>query len=64
MYFVFSSSFSNYFLQYIYFLGGTIDIIVHEVCTDGTLKEIYQANGGNWGGTMVDKTVQDFLTKI
>jgi hypothetical protein len=31
------------------------------VCHDGTLKEIYQANGGNWGGTMVDKAFQDFL---
>ncbi|XP_060559105.1 heat shock 70 kDa protein 12A-like [Ruditapes philippinarum] len=44
--------------------GGTIDIIVHEVCTDGTLREIYQANGGNWGGTTVDNAFQDFLTRI
>ncbi|XP_060606844.1 heat shock 70 kDa protein 12A-like [Ruditapes philippinarum] len=44
--------------------GGTIDIIVHEVCTDGTLREIFQANGGNWGGTVVDKAFQDFLTGI
>jgi hypothetical protein len=34
------------------------------VCPDGTLSEIYQANGGNWGGTMVDKAFQDFLTGI
>ncbi|XP_060584394.1 heat shock 70 kDa protein 12A-like, partial [Ruditapes philippinarum] len=45
-------------------LGGTIDIIIHEVCIDGTLSEIYQANGGNWGGTTVDKAFQDFLTGI
>ncbi|XP_060606845.1 heat shock 70 kDa protein 12A-like [Ruditapes philippinarum] len=44
--------------------GGTIDIIVHEVCTDGTLREIFQANGGNWGGTTVDKAFIDFLTGI
>ncbi|KAK3611846.1 hypothetical protein CHS0354_040520 [Potamilus streckersoni] len=41
--------------------GGTIDITVHEVIGDGTLKEICRPNGGNWGGTAVDKAFERFL---
>ena len=37
------------------FTGGTIDITVHEVQSDGHLKELYNANGGAWGGAFVDK---------
>ena len=37
------------------FTGGTIDITVHEVQSDGHLKELYNANGGPWGGAFVDK---------
>ena len=37
------------------FTGGTIDITVHEVQSDGHLKELYNANGGAWGGAYVDK---------
>ncbi|KAL5012090.1 hypothetical protein ScPMuIL_010641 [Solemya velum] len=44
--------------------GGTVDITVHEVNKDGTLKEIYQANGGPWGGTMVDDEFKKFFSRI
>lgn len=44
--------------------GGTIDIVVHEVQRNGTLKEIKKASGGNWGGTMVDKEFRNFLENI
>lgn len=44
--------------------GGTIDITVHEVQRNGTLKEIQKASGGNWGGTMVDKAFREFLEDI
>ncbi|KAL5019192.1 hypothetical protein ScPMuIL_004914 [Solemya velum] len=43
--------------------GGTVDITVHEVNKDGTLKEIHRANGGPWGGTMVDEEFLNFLNK-
>ncbi|KAL5019199.1 hypothetical protein ScPMuIL_004921 [Solemya velum] len=43
--------------------GGTVDITIHEVNKDGTLKEIHRANGGPWGGTMVDEEFFKFLTK-
>jgi len=39
----------------IVYKGGTVDITVHEVKVCGGLRELYKANGGNWGGTYVDK---------
>ncbi|XP_078325404.1 heat shock 70 kDa protein 12A-like isoform X1 [Crassostrea virginica] len=44
--------------------GGTIDITVHEVQNDRTLKEIYKANGGDWGGTKVDASFKKRLAFI
>ncbi|KAH3840692.1 heat shock 70 kDa protein 12A-like isoform X1 [Dreissena polymorpha] len=44
--------------------GGTVDITVHEVNPDGTLKELHKANGGPWGGTTVDQAFLDFLSEI
>ncbi|XP_062597459.1 heat shock 70 kDa protein 12A-like [Saccostrea cucullata] len=44
--------------------GGTIDITVHEVQTNNSLKELYSANGGPWGGTNVDDALQSLLTDI
>ncbi|XP_060064371.1 heat shock 70 kDa protein 12B-like [Ylistrum balloti] len=44
--------------------GGTIDITVHEVQSDGSLKEIHTANGGDWGGTKVDNAFQILLSGI
>ncbi|XP_069129609.1 heat shock 70 kDa protein 12A-like [Argopecten irradians] len=44
--------------------GGTVDITVHEVQSDLKLKELYMANGGEWGGTMVDKEFFNLLSEI
>ncbi|KAL3871162.1 hypothetical protein ACJMK2_039178 [Sinanodonta woodiana] len=44
--------------------GGTIDITVHEVIGDGTLNEICRPNGGNWGGTAVDKAFEIFMREL
>ncbi|XP_078325395.1 heat shock 70 kDa protein 12B-like [Crassostrea virginica] len=44
--------------------GGTIDITVHEVQHNGTLKELHKANGGNWGGTKVDASFRSLLSSI
>ncbi|XP_078325400.1 heat shock 70 kDa protein 12A-like isoform X2 [Crassostrea virginica] len=44
--------------------GGTIDITVHEVQHNGTLKELHKANGGNWGGTKVDSSFRSLLASI
>ena len=41
-----------------------MDITVHEVLEDGTLRELYKANGGNWGGTSVDDAFYKLLEDI
>ena len=42
----------------LYLPGGTVDITVHEVQTNGTLKELDKASGGAWGGTRVTHSVE------
>ncbi|XP_053388605.1 heat shock 70 kDa protein 12B-like [Mercenaria mercenaria] len=44
--------------------GGTIDITVHEVQSQYTLREVRAANGGDWGGTMVDKAFENFIIDL
>ncbi|XP_061185738.1 heat shock 70 kDa protein 12A-like [Saccostrea echinata] len=44
--------------------GGTIDITVHEVQENNSLKELYKANGGAWGGTKVDEALECLLADI
>ena len=45
-------------------LGGTVDITVHEVHQDGSLKEIHKASGGGWGGIMVDQAFEELLIEL
>ncbi|KAK3578318.1 hypothetical protein CHS0354_004228 [Potamilus streckersoni] len=45
-------------------IGGTIDITVHEVLSDGKLKELQKASGGAWGGTQVDEAYKQFLISL
>lgn len=49
---------------YTFYTGGTVDITVHEVQSNGSLKELYKANGGNWGGTYIDAAFRRFLADI
>ncbi|XP_028673559.1 heat shock 70 kDa protein 12A-like [Erpetoichthys calabaricus] len=44
--------------------GGTVDITVHEVLDDGSLKELQKASGGGWGGFSVDSKFTAFLRQI
>jgi len=41
-----------------------VDITVQEVQEDGSLKQVYMANGGDWGGTRVDDAFEEFLVSI
>ncbi|XP_052761483.1 heat shock 70 kDa protein 12A-like [Mya arenaria] len=41
--------------------GGTVDIAVQEVAENGSMKNIYKASGGDWGGTKVDEAFVEFL---
>ena len=43
------------------FVGGTVDITVHEVQADGNVKELYKANGGPWGGKSINEAFLQFL---
>lgn len=44
--------------------GGTVDVTVHEIQSDGTLQECHQATGGYWGGTTVDLNFYTMLSTI
>ncbi|XP_052781108.1 heat shock 70 kDa protein 12A-like isoform X1 [Mya arenaria] len=41
--------------------GGTVDIAVQEVAENGSMKNIFKASGGDWGGTKVDEAYVRFL---
>uniref|UniRef100_A0AAU0MUF1 Heat shock protein family A member 12 variant X2 n=1 Tax=Urechis unicinctus TaxID=6432 RepID=A0AAU0MUF1_UREUN len=46
--------------------GGTLDVTAHQLLGDasGRVRELYQASGGNLGGTQVDKHYVELLEKI
>ncbi|XP_060594826.1 heat shock 70 kDa protein 12A-like isoform X2 [Ruditapes philippinarum] len=44
--------------------GGTIDITVHEVVSENSVKEIESASGGGWGGILVDKAFENLLIDL
>ncbi|XP_063402350.1 heat shock 70 kDa protein 12B-like isoform X1 [Mytilus trossulus] len=44
--------------------GGTVDITVHEVRYENSLKEIHRASGGPWGGIKVDDAFQEHLLEL
>ncbi|XP_060582273.1 heat shock 70 kDa protein 12B-like [Ruditapes philippinarum] len=44
--------------------GGTVDITVHEIQEDSTLRELAKANGGECGGTQVDEKFISLLNDL
>ncbi|KAL5012577.1 hypothetical protein ScPMuIL_011128 [Solemya velum] len=44
--------------------GGTVDITIHEVTQNRSIKELHQASGGPWGGTKVDEEFRKLLISI
>ena len=46
------------------FLGGTIDITVHEVIDENCVKELHVVNGGEWGGTNINASCVAVLEKL
>ena len=46
------------------FLGGTIDVTVHEMLEDGRVRELYKATGGPWGGNMVNEDFVKYLCDV
>ena len=46
------------------FAGGTLDVTVHQIQENGTIKEIHKATGGPFGGQKVNKQFIALLGKI
>ncbi|XP_058941886.2 heat shock 70 kDa protein 12A [Pocillopora verrucosa] len=44
--------------------GGTLDVTVHEVLTDGSIKEVHQVSGGPFGGIYVDQKFEHLLGNL
>lgn len=44
--------------------SGTADITCHELLLDGTIKELHQPSGGDFGGTNVDNEFLNVLVRI
>ncbi|KAK3602710.1 hypothetical protein CHS0354_017152 [Potamilus streckersoni] len=41
--------------------GGTVDVTIHQVNTNGTLNEVYSASGGPWGGITVNEAFRNSI---
>jgi hypothetical protein len=44
--------------------GGTVDITIHKMMTDGKLAEIHQPSGGSWGSTTVNAEFEKMLKTL
>ena len=44
--------------------GGTVDITIHKMRTDGTLIEIHKPSGGHWGSTTVNAEFEKLLEAL
>ena len=51
-------------LNGVLFSGGTADITVHEKLSNGSLKELCRASGGDCGGTSVDNAFFQIFVKL
>ena len=44
--------------------GGTVDITIHKMRTDGKLTEIHRPSGGCWGATTVNNEFAKMLETL
>jgi hypothetical protein len=51
-------------LNRVLFSGGTADITIHEKLSNGNLKELCRASGGDCGGTSVDSAFYQIFVKL
>ena len=47
-----------------HFLGGTLDVTVHEIQDDGRIKEIHKVTGGPHGGMYVNQQFESLLDEL
>lgn len=48
----------------IFYPGGTLDVTVHEIQGDGTIKEIHKVTGGPYGGIYVNQRFESLLAEL
>ncbi|KAK3100078.1 hypothetical protein FSP39_014408 [Pinctada imbricata] len=44
--------------------GGTVDVTVHEILADRSLRELTKASGGAWGGAKVNTEFLNYIEEI
>ncbi|WAR31547.1 HS12A-like protein, partial [Mya arenaria] len=44
--------------------GGTVDITVHEIVSENTVRELHKASGGAWGGIKVDEEFEKLIDEL
>ena len=49
---------------FFFFSGGTLDVTVHAIQGDGTIKEIHKVTGGAYGGIKVNQQFETLLTEL
>ena len=47
-----------------FFPGGTLDVTVHAIQGDGSIKEIHKVTGGPYGGIKVNQQFQSLLEEL
>ena len=50
--------------MYFFSAGGTLDVTVHEMQGDGTIKEIHKVTGGPYGGMYVNQQFESLLEEL
>ncbi|XP_061173409.1 heat shock 70 kDa protein 12A-like [Saccostrea echinata] len=44
--------------------GGTVDVTLQEVLSDGSLKQLHAPSGGDWGGVGIDDAFYSLVEKL
>ena len=47
-----------------FFVGGTVDIAAMEIESEKTVRQLHYAEGGAYGGVLVNENFVEFLKKI
>ena len=50
--------------SFLFYVGGTLDVTVHEMQGDGTIKEIHKVTGGPYGGIYVNQRFESLLEEL
>ena len=61
---VYSSKFFTSYMIYVLYLGGTVNITVHQRQFNGKIHEVIPPDGGPFGGKSIDDAFYIFLSEI